>query len=492
MLDTRRSRVTFSAVLALVAMGAGLVLWAAEQRRTSLARAERAESTGIDDLVRASADLDAILRHASAIDHRNERWVALVDAQIRQVDAATARLRTGALPTVIGALTELQAATRALEQSIGQVGQKRPPASFPAAVAPGVPDEPREQPQPPLAAADPQSETTAQFGPFENVGAEPAGPDAIGLPGNPSPTSNANDARALLDMTALGLAMPVSRVRAAHARAFAEARAVLADRSLSAIGAAAVAWAIGLSILTWLPGRGQRPPSLDQTEAASLVVTESVAPKAPPLPSGASVVFDAPLHPPLADAAPALRTEALPSAPAVDLGLTARVCRDLANLTSAAQLPALLGGVANAVGARGVVLWTCADAGLIAAAVHGYDAKTVRRFGAIPIEDQSPVAVAWRTGAPAVVSETDTAPAALAVPVLGVREAIAVLAMELRRGRTADSATVSVASIFAAQLAAVVDAPRESSGPRATADDVSGPIAATSSDSRALSPAIGA
>jgi len=459
MLQTRRSRVTFSALLALVAIGAGLVLWAAEQRRTSLATAERAGSAEIDDLVRAAADLDATLRQATAIDARDEGWVALIEAQIRQVDTRTSRLRPGAQPAVAAALTDLQAATRALEQAVGQIGQRgrRNPSPPPAELIPaagGADPRPPDASAPPLsdgtppldgglpaAGAEPPPGEAAQFGPFEDAAAADRRQAQGALEQQGSPRDRG---RGFSVTVPVGLALPVFRVRQAHAQAFAEARAVLADRSLSAVGATAVAWTIGIALLTWWPARQQMPVQAAPAVAASALVEEPIAAPAPA---------------PAPRAAPVPPVPAPVTAPSIDLALTARVCRDLSRLTSADQLPAILGGVANAVGAKGVILWTCSEAGLIAAAVHGYDSATVRRFGTIAIEEQTPVAVAWRTGEPAVVPASATAPAALAVPVLGPEQSVAVLAMELRAGRAADASALSAACIIAAQLAVVVEAP---------------------------------
>jgi hypothetical protein len=346
MLHTRGSRVTFVLLLVAAAIGAGLVVWAAEQRRALLATSERAASEQVDLLVRLAAGLDASIERPATSGLQDETWTAQVERQIQRFDQATGRLALEDTPLVAPAVAELKGATRAFEQTIARVARTD--------------------------SADGAS------------------------PGDTAPS--------------IGLSVSVQRLRQAQYLAFSHERAVLADRSWSALGAATAAWAIGLALLARWPLRRE---------------------------SDVEVAHQAPLL-------------------TIDLDAISRVCGAIATVTAADQLPGLLRETALAVGARGLILWTPYDGQLIAVASHGYEPRAVQRFGATPLAEANPVTTAWHSGTAAAVAATATAPAALAVPLPGPNGRVGVLAIELRPGREFDAATKAVVSIIAAQLGAVV------------------------------------
>lgn len=151
---------------------------------------------------------------------------------------------------------------------------------------------------------------------------------------------------------------------------------------------------------------------------------------------------------------------AIPAAPAPvvmrtapDGGVTqaADICVDLARLLDGRDLPAILGRAADAIGAKGLVLWVIDDRRetLTPTLTHGYSDRTVQKLGTLPVSADNVTAMACRSLAP------QTVPGALAVPLIGTSGCVGVLAAEVT-GAAMDGSTLPVARIIAAQLAAVI------------------------------------
>ncbi len=148
---------------------------------------------------------------------------------------------------------------------------------------------------------------------------------------------------------------------------------------------------------------------------------------------------------------------AAPPAPPVErpvaaagVAQAADVCVDLARLLDGRDLPALLARAADAIQAKGLVLWVIDDRRetLTPSLAHGYSERTVQKLGTLPVSADNVTAVACRTMLP------QTVPGALAVPLIGPAGCVGVLAAEVT-GATAGS-VLPVARIIAAQLSAVI------------------------------------
>lgn len=205
-------------------------------------------------------------------------------------------------------------------------------------------------------------------------------------------------------------------VRYGEAALFDANRAALEGRSWLVLGAVALLWAAGLVLFARVP--------------ASHTVEVQASPAAP--------------------AAPA--DEGRTAEPAVNLAAASEVCASIARMTDASSLRAVLARSADAIGARGLVLWMGAGEELFAAAAHGYDDHLVARLGPIGRSADNATAAAWRSGEVTVVH------GAVVAPLPGPGGCIGALAAEVPAGTEAHAATRAVTSMIAAQLATVLSA----------------------------------
>ena len=142
----------------------------------------------------------------------------------------------------------------------------------------------------------------------------------------------------------------------------------------------------------------------------------------------------------------------------VNFAAASRVCADLARVTSAGDVNALLTRGAEILDARGVIVWVADKSGtsLYPLFAHGYAAAVLVRLGTISTHANNATAAAWRSGElVAVTSEADS-PGALVTPIITADGCVAVLAAELRNGRERREDVRALATIFSAQLATVV------------------------------------
>jgi hypothetical protein len=151
-------------------------------------------------------------------------------------------------------------------------------------------------------------------------------------------------------------------------------------------------------------------------------------------------------------------TPSIRPAPQPDLRLVADVCGALARTAVSNSLRDALARAATVLDARGIVVWIGAGEELFPALAYGYDERIVARLGPIPRNAANATAAAWRSAQMRTVPADAVAHGAIAVPLSGVSGCVGVFAAELRDGREQDAATQAVASVIAAQLAAIVPA----------------------------------
>jgi hypothetical protein len=144
--------------------------------------------------------------------------------------------------------------------------------------------------------------------------------------------------------------------------------------------------------------------------------------------------------------------------PQPDLGRVADVCGALARTADANSLRDALARAASVLEARGIVVWIGAGEELFPAVAFGYDDRIVARLGPIPRNAANATAAAWRGAQMRTVPANAESHGAIAVPLSGVNGCVGVFAAELPDGREQDSATQAIASVIAAQLAAIVPA----------------------------------
>ena len=172
---------------------------------------------------------------------------------------------------------------------------------------------------------------------------------------------------------------------------------------------------------------------------------------------------------PVVDAQPAVES------PRVDVDEAAAVCTELLKLTTTAGLPDLLARTARLIDASGLIVWMGAGEELFAATSFGYDPRAVAALGPIRRTAANATAAAWRTGTISTVAGGPGWNGAIVAPLFGPDGCIGVLAAEVRNGREADGPTRAVATIIAAQLAAIVAAWPAPSATEESAPDVDAP-----------------
>ncbi len=198
------------------------------------------------------------------------------------------------------------------------------------------------------------------------------------------------------------------------------------------------------------PADTMRSSDTGSAPAESLALTE-VVPVSPPAVTSAPPASAAP-----PSAAPAEVRRAVLIDEALDA--TAQVCTDLAQVKDADQLREAIGRAARLLDASGVIVWVTDAAGksLKPLLTYGYPEEALRRIPTLPRDQDNATAAAWRDAVTQFVDATDTAPGAIAVPLLVPQGCIGVLAAEIRHGRETDTATRALAQIVAAQLAVLI------------------------------------
>jgi hypothetical protein len=267
-----------------------------------------------------------------------------------------------------------------------------------------------------------------------------------------------------------------SSVEQAHAALVGPARTGYDERRLQyMIAGAAAAGGILVSLLLLPTGRRDEPEvelhapesSLHLGERASRVEPASVeadtlrGPVAQPSPRLSRV--EAPIAPPVvAAAAPPppveVRRATHAAIPDDALDATAKVCTDLARVKDADELRDALGRAARLLDASGVIVWVTEGGGkaLKPLLTYGYPEEALRRIPTLPRDQDNATAAAWRDAVTQVVDATETAPGAIAVPLLVPQGCVGVLAAEIRHGRESATATRALAQIVAAQLSVLI------------------------------------
>jgi hypothetical protein len=162
---------------------------------------------------------------------------------------------------------------------------------------------------------------------------------------------------------------------------------------------------------------------------------------------------------PAASDAPPVPAAAPPAPPAppptlVHLADAAAVCVDLARLSDSGQISKLLERAAAVLNATGLVVWMASEdrSELFPAAAAGYDERLFSRIGSIPRDASNLTGAAFRDGTAKTSPGSDSASAAIAVPLVTPDGPVGVLSGELKALGQVDPSRLAVATIFAAQL----------------------------------------
>lgn len=161
------------------------------------------------------------------------------------------------------------------------------------------------------------------------------------------------------------------------------------------------------------------------------------------------------------------------------LEAAARVCTDLARVKDADELRDALGRAARLLDASGVIVWMTDAAGqsLKPLLTYGYPDEALRRIPTLPREADNATAAAWRDAVTHVVDATESAPGAIAVPLMMPQGCVGVFAAEIGHGREAALATRALAQIVAAQLAVLIpsEQPQAETPAESAPEPASGP-----------------
>lgn len=232
----------------------------------------------------------------------------------------------------------------------------------------------------------------------------------------------------------------VQSIRGSLQRRHGSRQAVIQQEQLMLAGGALALW-VAIALL-FLPTA--QPSAVQDPAQWRNHLKEALNRQAPVPESAAPQLLEAPLTP------------AAPAGVAISTVRTvSEICADLSALADAGALPAALARVGSLLDATGLIVWVASSDGssLSPVATHGFDPRLVQRLGKVRRDGANLTAAALRENAPRVSAATESAPAALAVPMCGPTGPAGVLSVELKAGQAVDEAKVALAAIVAAQLA---------------------------------------
>ena len=180
----------------------------------------------------------------------------------------------------------------------------------------------------------------------------------------------------------------------------------------------------------------------------------------PPAPEPSQAVA-----PPAAAAAPAVVRKAnpeQPSAPNPDLSAAAYLCTEFGRLEDTGAAAPLLQELSRLLGAVGLIVWVWDSqaAALVPKLPCGYADAVLAQLPNLPRDARNATAAAFRSGLMSVVSGRDEASDGLVVPLMAPAGCAGVLALELPHGGAGNESVKALATIFAAQMARLVDVAR--------------------------------
>ena len=150
----------------------------------------------------------------------------------------------------------------------------------------------------------------------------------------------------------------------------------------------------------------------------------------------------------------------------------ATLCTEFARVTSLEDLTSLLGRAAQMLDASGLVVWLGSPTGadLRPVLAHGYNDQALARMPTVPRSANNAAAAAYRSATLQIVlAHPGSSAGAVVAPLLGPDGCIGALSAEIASGGEASEAVQALATLFAAQLAAVLAAPPEAAPAKAAA-----------------------
>ncbi len=168
-----------------------------------------------------------------------------------------------------------------------------------------------------------------------------------------------------------------------------------------------------------------------------------------------------------------------PALPDIDLLAVADLCTEFGRVEHAQDVQPLLQKAAGILDAVGLVVWVwdSVASGLRPVLAHGYSDKVLAQLPTLRRDADNATAAAFRSGQVCVIKGRPDASGALVVPLLTPAGCAGVFAIELQHGAEQTPLVAAVVTIFAAQLAQLVNGAASGSARPAQADFGSGSVA---------------
>jgi hypothetical protein len=239
---------------------------------------------------------------------------------------------------------------------------------------------------------------------------------------------------------AAGAALQVEGARQTEYGAFAAFESTRRRQQMLVAAAATGVGALALAFLAFVPAGANDEPLKERVEPAVSTPTQG---------------SELGLRDALPEAAPAKaatgRHELLRQA--------AAICTEFSRVNDADELEKLLAKAADAMDARGIIVWQGDTAGsdLRPIMAYGYTPQTLARMPIVPRSAGNATASAYRSAQMQIVrSRPGASSGAVAAPMLSQAGCVGALTAEINGGGEESDAIQSLAAIFAAQLANVV------------------------------------
>jgi len=143
------------------------------------------------------------------------------------------------------------------------------------------------------------------------------------------------------------------------------------------------------------------------------------------------------------------------------LAAAAELCTEFARVIDPGELPSLLQRSAKLLEAKGLIVWITDPTGatLRPALAHGYSSQALSMMGTLSRDGDTATSAAYREGRIETVPGDSARMAALVVPLMSASGCVGAVAVELPSGYETHPVTQALATIVAAQLAALVAVP---------------------------------
>ena len=154
------------------------------------------------------------------------------------------------------------------------------------------------------------------------------------------------------------------------------------------------------------------------------------------------------------------------------LRAASQLCTDLGRVSDLDELKSLMGQAADVMDASGIVVWVASNDGTYVqlALAHGYAPQVMARMSRIMRSADNAAAAAYRTGQLQIVlARPGESNGAVVAPLLSADGCIGALSAEIRGGGESSESVQALASIFAAQLAGVLNTTPATQQSRTTA-----------------------